>query len=159
MADPPFDLSKANRWFAVELNNSVWDWLEAEDYSQPQAERFVHAAHASCYHWLQAGAAVNHQRGECLVANAHAAAGNGAAAMLHAQRAVELAQEHAEELADWDFAFTYDALARALAASGDHDQARAARRQARDYAEKIAEEDDKKFFEQWHGAGNWHGLQ
>ena len=158
MAEPPFDLNKAHHWFGVELNNNVWDWLEKADYSQPHAEQMVHAAHASCFHWIKAGTALNHQRGECLVANAHAAVDNGESAVRHANRSVELLKELADEAADWDFAFTYDGLARALAASGEKDTAVAARQQARDYRDKIAEDGDRKFFEAWHGAGNWHGL-
>jgi hypothetical protein len=159
MAELPFDLATANRWLAVELNNTSWDWLEAGEYDGPAAERVVHSAHAACHHWLQVGNVANHQRGECLVANVHAAAGNGEAAIRHARRAVELLNEHADEMADWDYAFVYDALARGFAAAADMDHASEARQQARDYAAKIAEADERDFFDKWHSAGNWHGLK
>ena len=158
MSAPPFDVSKADRWFAVELNNKTWDWLEAGDYSQPNAERMVYAAHACCHHWFQVGGPENHARGECLVANSHAAVGESDSALRHARRCLELTSEHRDALADWDVAFTYDALARAHAAAGDKEATAKACSQAQEAAEEIADNGDKEFFEKWHAAGNWHGL-
>ena len=159
MPDPPFDVAKADRWFAVELNNQTWDWLEAGDYSQPTAERMVYAAHACCHHWFQVGGPANHARGECLVANAHAAIGEGDAALRHARRCLELTNEHRDDLADFDVAFAYDALARAYSAADDKESATTACSQAHEAAEKIADDGDKEFFQNWHAQGNWHGLK
>lgn len=75
MSTAPFDLPKAHRWFAVELNNLCWDLIEAEHRSAEQTERMIHAAHAACHHWLQVGTAVNNLRAECLLATAYALAG------------------------------------------------------------------------------------
>ncbi len=158
MSNPAFDKAAAHKWFAVELNNATWDWLDAEDYESPSAERMVHAAHASCYHWLQVGGAASHARAECLVANVHAAIGDGSGAIRHALRCVELTQVHAGDLSDWDWAFAYDALARAHAAAGDNEQASSVRLQAGELGNKIADKDDKAFFDKWHCAGNWHDL-
>lgn len=159
MPDPPFDVSKADRWFAVELNNNTWDWLEAGDYSQPNAERMVYVAHASCHHWLQVGEPANHARAECLVANAHAAVGEGDSALRHARRCLELTNDHRNALADFDVAFAYDALARAHAAAGDSEAGSAARSQAQEAVEKVADSGDQEFFRKWHAMGNWHGLK
>jgi hypothetical protein len=158
MPAPPFDIEKASRWFAVELNNQTWDWLESGDYSQPLAERMVHAAHASCHHWLQVGELANHARGECLVANAHAAAGEGDAALRHARRCLELTNEHRAALTDFDVAFAYNALARAHAALGDEQASAVARTQALEASCQIADCADREFFEKWHAMGNWHGF-
>ena len=158
MPEPPFDKAAADRWFAIELNNTSWDWLEAEDYDAPSAERMLHAAHASCHHWLQVGGVANHARAECLVANVHAATGDGPGAIRHALRCVELTKANAKEMSDWDWAFAFDALARAHAASAENKQAGLVRMQAREYGEKIADKDDKAFFDKWHRAGNWHAL-
>lgn len=158
MSEPPFDESVAHRWFAVELNNATWDWLEAEDYDVPSAERMVHAAHASCHHWLQVGGAANHARAECLVANVHAAIGDGSGAIRHALRCVELTKANSQEVSDWDWAFAFDALARAHAADDKNKQATLVRMQAREFGGKIADKEDKAFFDKWHCAGNWHAL-
>jgi hypothetical protein len=158
MPEPSFDLKVANRWFAVELNNTTWEWLESGDYDVHVGEQMLHAAHASCHHWLQVGSAVNHARAECLVANVHAALGYGPSAMRHALRCVELTKKNPDELADWDSAFAYDALARAHAAAGETKQAGIVRMKARELAGKIAQKEDKAFFDKWHGGGNWHDL-
>jgi hypothetical protein len=159
MAEAPFEKSVAHRWFAIELNNTTWDWLEAGDDDAIAGEQMLHAAHASCHHWLQVGTAATHARAECLVANVHAALGYGPSAIRHALRCVELTKANASELTDWDLAFAYDALARAHAADGDTQQARIVRMQARELGNKIAEKEDKAFFDKWHRAGNWHNLE
>lgn len=158
MADPPFDLDKAHRWFAIELNNRAWDLLEAAELSDARADELVHVAHGSLYHWLQVGTSANHVRALCLLTNACAAAGRGAEAVRYARQCVELSQANAEALADWDFAFIYDGLARATAAAGDCTEAETIKQQARDYGDKISEPEDKEFFDRWFASGNWHGV-
>ena len=93
------------------------------------------------------------------MASVYAAAGLGEAALRHARRYLELVEAHPEEMADWDAAFAYDALARAHAASGEVDSARQARQQAKAAGEAIADEDDRLYFSRWFNGGNWHGLQ
>ena len=44
MADAPFDLEKAHRWFAIELNNLSWDLFEAPDRSGEADQQMIHAA-------------------------------------------------------------------------------------------------------------------
>ena len=159
MAEPPFDLDTAHRWFGIELNNRTMDALEAGEVTPQTAESHIHAAHASCHHWMQVGTTANHGRGEFAVASVYAAAGLGEAALRHARRYLELVEAHPEEMADWDAAFAYDALARAHAASGEVDSARQARQQAKAAGEAIADEDDRLYFSRWFKGGNWHGLQ
>ena len=158
MAEPSFDLPGAHRWFAVELNNRTWDALESGLVTPETAEPYIHSAHASCYHWMQAGTAANHGRGECLVANVYAAAGRGEAALGHARRYLKLVQADDAQMADWDLAFAYDALARAYASIGERDAAREAREKARAAGGAIADEDDRIQFTRWFEGGDWHGL-
>ena len=74
MAEPPFDLASAHRWFGIELNNRIMDALEAVRVTPETGESFIHAAHASCHHWMQVGTVANHGRGEFVVASVYAAA-------------------------------------------------------------------------------------
>ncbi|MCA9122679.1 MAG: hypothetical protein H6822_20845 [Planctomycetaceae bacterium] len=159
MSEPPFDKIAAQRWFAVELNNAAWDWLEAGDYDVSDFERLIHSAHASCYHWMQVGEPANHARAACLVANVYAAIGDGHNAIRHARRCLELTKANSETLADWDWAFAYDALARAHAAAGDIKQASLVRKQAQEFGGRIGDPEDKAFFDKWHCAGSWHSLR
>ncbi len=73
MAEPPFDLASAHRWFGIELNNRIMDALEAGRVTPETGESFIHAAHARCHHWMQVGTVANHRRGEFAVASAYAA--------------------------------------------------------------------------------------
>ena len=73
MAEPPFDLASAHRWFGIELNNRIMDALEAGRVTPETGESFIHAAHASCHHWMQVGTVANHGRGEFVVASVYAA--------------------------------------------------------------------------------------
>lgn len=90
MADPPFDLGKAHRWFAVECNNRAWDLVEAESLTETEQAELIQVAHASRYHWQFAGDALNHLRGEYLLATAYLRAQRGEPALHHAQLAQEL---------------------------------------------------------------------
>jgi hypothetical protein len=47
MADPPFDIEHAHRWFAVELNNIAWNLVESPHRSPTDNERMINAAHAA----------------------------------------------------------------------------------------------------------------
>jgi hypothetical protein len=146
---PPFDLKVASKWFAVECNNRVWDLLEKTDRTPAEAIGMVHMAHASCFHWMQVGAPLNQVRALCLIANAHAAAGDGQAAARYAEVVLELAEMHREELADWDWAFLYDATARAQAALGDRAKAIQWREKARQAGAAIQQPEDRQVFEQF----------
>ncbi len=158
MSEPSFDQAGAHRWFAVELNNRTWDALESGLVTPETAEEYVHAAHASCYHWMQVGAVANHGRAECLVANVYAAAGRGESALGHARRYLKLVQANDTQMADWDLAFAYDALARAYAGIGEEEAACQARERARSAGDAIADEDDRIQFTRWFNGGNWHEL-
>ncbi len=158
MAEAPFEVAKAHRWFGIDLNNSTMDALDAGLVTPDSCEPYIHAVHASCYHWMQVGTVANHARGEFAVASVYAAAGLGEAALRHARRCLGLIEASPDETEDWDKAFAYDALARAYAAAGDTKAAGEARRQAQTACDAIADEEDREVFSNWFRRGNWHGL-
>ncbi|MDE0310875.1 MAG: hypothetical protein OXI52_01320 [Caldilineaceae bacterium] len=158
MSEAPFEVAKAHRWFGIDLNNSTMDALDAGLITPDSCEPYIHAVHASCYHWMQVGTVANHARGEFAVASVYAAAGLGEAALRHARRCLGLIEGNPDEVEDWDKAFAYDALARAYAAGGDTAAARETREQAQAAGEAIADEEDREVFLNWFKGGNWHGL-
>lgn len=158
MAEAPFEVAKAHRWFGIDLNNSTMDALDAGLITPDSCEPYIHAVHASCYHWMQVGTVANHARGEFAVASVYAAAGLGEAALRHARRCLGLIEGNPDEVEDWDKAFAYDSLARAYAAGGDTAAARETREQAQAAGEAIADEEDREVFLNWFKGGNWHGL-
>lgn len=158
MAEAPFEVERAHRWFGIDLNNSTMDALEAGLITPESCEPYIHAVHASCYHWMQVGTAANHARGEFAVASVYAAAEMGEAALRHARRCQELIEAHPEAMEDWDKAFALDALARAYAAGEDRKAASDAKSQAKTAGEAIADKEDRDIFLSWFNGGNWHGL-
>ena len=154
MSDAPFEVAKAHRWFGMDLNNSTMDALDAGLVTPASCEPYIHAAHASCYHWMQVGTVANHARGEFAVASVYAAAGLGEAALRHARRYLELIEANPELMADWDYAFAYDALSRAYTAAGETDAARHAKGQAQVAGNAIVDEEDRSYFLSWFRGGN-----
>ena len=99
MAEPDFDLDVAHRWFATRLNNATWVWLD-ENEQGSSTDPIIHAAHASYHHWRQIGTTINHARAASLVANVHAACGNGAMAHALAVECLELIEQAGDDATD-----------------------------------------------------------
>lgn len=145
---------------AKQLNNSVWDVLDAGELAgdSPEArEALLYAAYASAHHWRQVGTAVNQLRAEHLISRAAALAGYGDAALHHARRCLELCDANRDDIADWDLGFAHEALARALAATGDPTAAEA-RAHAITVAAAIADEQDREIVEGELARAPWFGL-
>jgi hypothetical protein len=125
----------------VDLFNEVWRLME----SREDDDRMLHAAHASRYHWGEAEecAPENLARGEWQISRVYAVLGRAEPATWHAQRCLE----HCEEsgIGDWDLAYAYEALARALAVAGD-EQAAGWKALARIAGDKIADPEDREHF-------------
>jgi hypothetical protein len=152
MPEPPFDVAQANRWFAIELNNLAWDWIERPSRTAEETERLIHAAHASCHHWLQVGAPLNHQRAQCLIATAYAAANLLEAALRHAERCLALSAEAGAEQTPFDLATAFGCAARAYAIAGRTERARQLHAKARSYVEQFDHPDDQVLFDKLYPA-------
>jgi hypothetical protein len=156
---PEFDLKVAHRWFGVEANNGAWGILDDAGRSPAQMERAIHLGHAALYHWSEIGTAANRARGFCLLAFLYAEFGDGASAQRWARRCLEEMAAAPEEMKDWDWAFGYEGLARAQAAAGDREPARAMKAKARELGDAIAEPGDKKVFDASFASRNWYGVE
>jgi len=160
MTNPPeFDIAKAHRWFGVEANNAAWKILDSADRSQADLERALHMGHASLHHWSAIGTAANRARGLCLLAFLYAENGDAVAAQRWARRCLEEMTTAPDEMEDWDWAFGYEALARALAAAGNREEARATRAKARELGDAIQDPGDKKIFDDSFPKRNWYGVE
>jgi hypothetical protein len=151
-------LEEAHLVFAKKIHGVVWDLLDKPDRSAAEDELMLHAAHASCYHWLQVGTPLNHQRGEWLIARVDAVLGQGPEALRHARRCLELTLEHPHLMEDFDTPFAYEGMARAHAVLGNRVEALDYFRLAESGGERIADAEDRQvFFESLRG-GEWHGI-
>jgi DNA-binding transcriptional MerR regulator len=132
------------RRLAAALFNATWTLLEKEKRSREEDDEMLHMAHASRHHWGRVAEVTPAHlgRGEWQCSRVYAVLGRSEPSLHHAHRYLELCQENG--IADWDLAFAYEALARASAVAGDHDQARAYTEQALAAAEDIADDDDRE---------------
>lgn len=146
MADAPFDLPRAHRWFAVELNNLAWDLVESAERTVEDSERMIHAAHAACFHWLQAGTLLNHVRAQCLLATAYAASSLGEAAARHAERCLGLSHQAGETQSPFDRATAHGCAANAYALVGRLNEAREQYRLAKEVAATFTDSAEIEVF-------------
>jgi hypothetical protein len=128
------------RTLAANLFNAVWELLEAERTGEDD-EKMLHMAHASRYHWGQVGRPENLARGEWQCSRVYAVLGRPEPALHHARRVLEICE--ANDIADFDLAFAYEALARAHAIAGDAATARHMTERALGALEGITEDEDR----------------
>lgn len=130
------------RHLAAALFNATWTLLEKDDRTREDDDAMVHMAHASAHHWRQVGKPENVARGEWQCSRVYAALHRAEPCLHHAQRTLDLCQQHG--LGDFDLAFAYEALARGHAIAGDTAQARAYTEQALAAAEDIKDDEDRE---------------
>lgn len=151
--------AEAHRHFAIQFNGMTWDLLDRADRTREEDERMLYSAFASCRHWLEAGTGMHHQRGEWMIARVYSVLGLGEAAVRHANRCLDLTEQHAGEMADFDWAFAYEAVARANAVIGNRDKALEYIALAEKAGQAIADQESKEiFFDDFNG-GDWAGLR
>jgi hypothetical protein len=154
-----YTIEEAHRHFAIALNGTVWDLLQKSDRSQSENELMVHAAHTSCYHWLQVGNGLHHQRAEWLIAHVYTELGFKCSALRHAERCLELTSEFESLMQDFDHAYAFEAAARANALAENREEALEYLRLAEEAANAIVNDEDKNIFMNDLNNGNWYGLR
>lgn len=129
----------------VALFNAVWEMLDNPDRTPSQDDQMVHAAHASRWHWSQAGELAGAQQlavGEWQCSRVYSVLGRGEPAVHHARASLAVCEEAG--LGDWVLAAAYEALTRASAAAGDAEGARAWLDRARTATAAIADPQDRE---------------
>ena len=151
-----------HRWFGVQLNNGMWDRIEDPGIGphtpQDERETLLYSAYASAYHWRQVGSPANAARGEHLISRMAVKLGEDAVALRHARRCLELVEVHPDDVEDWDAPFAHEALARALAATGDRAAGQTHRDLARDLTAAVASDGDRQVLESELAREPWFGL-
>ena len=133
---------------AVGLFNGVWQMLDIEDRTPAQDDQMVHAAHASRWHWSQAGELGGDEQlavGEWQCSRVYSVLGRGEPALHHARACLAVCRDAG--LGDWVLAAAYEALARASAVAGDLAEARSWLAQARTAVAAIVEPEDREVIE------------
>jgi DNA-binding transcriptional MerR regulator len=143
--------TETHRRLGKELYNHTWSLIEAADRSRTQDDEMVFAAHASAFHWTQAGGTLaNAARSHWQIARVYSTLGRGEPAVWHARRCLELAEAAAEAgvADDWDVPAALEGLARAQAVAGDRAAAEATRARALEAVKTIADPEDRQLIEQ-----------
>ena len=132
-----------NKKTAIDCFNKTWDLIDKKQRSQKEEREMIHTAHASLYHWMQAGTALEWARGEWQVSRVYSILGMGQSALFHAKASLELCTQN--NILDFDLAFAYEAMARAYKVLKDEQNMDKYLNLALDAAEIIADDDDKKY--------------
>jgi len=160
MAEPSsYTLAEAQLHFAKNLNGKVWELFGKADRSKAEDELMIHAAHASCYHWLMAGTELHHQRAEWLISHVYAERGIVDSAYRHASRCLELTNAFPDLMMDFDKAYAMEGMARVHALAGHRDLALQFLETAEESGRAIGNAEDRNIFLGDLNGGNWHGLR
>jgi hypothetical protein len=161
---PDPDERDLNRRLAVRFNNEAWDLLEgyqpeqAADPPSADRDRLRYDAYAAARHWLEVGGPVEQARAKHLISRAELVAGSTDEALLQARACLDLLRAHRTDAADWDWPFAHEALARALAATGDRDGGLAHRRTAERLTRGLAVPQDAEILDAELRRPPWFGL-
>ncbi|MGD8553866.1 MAG: hypothetical protein PVJ07_00465 [Anaerolineales bacterium] len=153
-----YTLHEAHREFAKLSHGRVWQLLEKPTRSADESIEMAAAAYASLYHWTHVGTEVHRQRGEWLLARVHTVLGEDDLALRHARRCLELTEQHKEQMEDFDLAFAYEGMARALALAGEIKEAAKFLDMAQMAGEAITNSEDQALFMGDLRGGEWYGL-
>jgi len=134
------------RKLAADLFNRAWELMEKPGRTRDEDDEMLHTAHASRYHWGVVGQPEHRTRGEWQISRVYTVLGRGEPAIAHAQRCLELCEEHG--IGDWDLAYAYEALARAYQTAGDATELGKFKKLARDAGDRITEAEDREHFEE-----------
>lgn len=142
---------------AVDLFNFTWTLIDKPVRTSADDDLMIHSAHASRYHWHIAGDVVNYLRGDWQIAHVYTLLNLPARALHYAQLCLRQCEVY--QVGDFDLAFAYEAVARALACQGDFGEAKKFYRLAEAVGHQIAEAEDRELFFTDLCQPPWYGLK
>jgi hypothetical protein len=158
MEEKKYTIDEAHKFFAIELNQFTWSLLSNPERTSEENEMMIHSAHASHYHWLRAGVKVNEQRGEWMISRVYSTLNIPGRAIFHAERCKKITEECPNDMSDFDLAYADEAMARAYACNGNHEESNKYYNLAKDKGGRITDKESKEIFtgdlnsEPWYGA-------
>ena len=105
--------SEEHKKLGVNLFNQACDLIDQKVRSSEEDEMMINAAHASLYHWRQVGDAVNFARSEWQVSRVYSLCNRAEPALHHPANCLRICENN--NIGDFDLAFAYEALSRAMA--------------------------------------------
>jgi hypothetical protein len=146
VAEAPFDISQAHRWFAVEANNQSWSLLEAATRSAADIEEMIDAAHTAAWHWRRVGSALNELRAQTLLTTAYCVAARGESAVRHAEKLLKLSEPAGSEQTEFDRACAHGAASLAFRIALRPKEAAEQYALASEAAKQLTEREEKEVF-------------
>jgi hypothetical protein len=129
---------------AVECFNHTWELLDKAERAIEEDDEMLHTAHASRYHWGVIGKPVHFERGEWQISRVYSVLNRPEAALYHAGRCLKICEDN--DIADFDIAFAYEAMARASALAGNDADCDRYIGLAKKAGLEIKEEGDRDYF-------------
>jgi hypothetical protein len=136
-------IDKFHQLFANGCNNKAWDLLEKDKRTPEEDQQMLYAAYASVYHWSKIGQPVNFARGYMLLAQVHAALGQGDLAMQNAKACFDYYEKNGGD--KWELAFANAEMAYAAAVRGDKAMHAKYYAEAKKLSEALGPEDKQIF--------------
>ena len=137
---------EVHRRLGIELFNKTWGLMDKTDRTPTEDATMLEFAHSSAYHWSFAGTVVNQQRSYWIISRVYAVLGIPEACLLFAKLCRESTESGLSEMEDFDIAFSFEALARAYALSGELKKTAEMFRSAIEAGKLIKDEEDRKIF-------------
>ena len=131
-----------HRKVGADLFNYTWSLLDQKTRSAEEADQMLHAAHASRYHWGQAGTPRNISIAEWQISRVYSTLGRAEPALYHGRRSLEVARRGG--LGRFYLAYAYEALARASAVAGQRRARDRYLREARRIGATVRDRDDQR---------------
>jgi hypothetical protein len=140
-------LEPFHRRCAVGTFNACWKLIDLPRRTDQEDREMVRLAEVSYWHWLQVEGRTPENEGIGLwqLARVYALAGEASTAMAYAKAYLGLARE--KSLGAFHEGYAQEALARALMAAGEMDQARDALAEARHLLDSIGDARSRKLLE------------
>ncbi|MEK7433378.1 MAG: hypothetical protein AABZ74_09625 [Cyanobacteriota bacterium] len=148
-----YTIQEANQFFAIEHNNNIWSLLSKKEKTEDDNNEIINLAHSSLLHWSKSPKCkiVNLQRGEYMISIAYTNANRAESALYHAKKCMKITEENREEMEDFDIAYAFLGMAKALNLSENEiisrkEEADKYLEEAKKLGEKIKDEEDKNIF-------------
>ncbi len=138
--------AEVHRSLGVDLFNRTWELMDKPDRTPTEDATMLEFAHSSAYHWSFCGTVVNQQRGYWLISRVYAVLGIPDGCLLFAKLCRENTESGINEMADFDVAFSFEALARAYALNGELKKTAEMFKSAVEAGKLIKDEEDRKIF-------------
>jgi hypothetical protein len=139
-----FDQAAAHKYYSASCFNKAWDLIDKENRTPEEEEQMIRLTHASFYHWTQRPdySSTTASIGYWQASRIYAILGQADNAARYGQLCLDASQDEGVE--PLFLGYAYEALARASAAAGNHQDMNDYLEKARQAAAEVKKADDRQ---------------